>query len=150
LKIDADINGFLRKNVHFFCEDQKCSSIFCEYYFFHLPLQCKLRFDMIVRFEKEYLQELYETGQTTDKKHRFQPQIARKYIYCIKALESATCIESLYQVKSFHYEVLKGDREGISSIRVNLQYRIEFTVVNEGIEPVITVCNIIELSNHYK
>ena len=105
---------------------------------------------MVVTFEEKYLSELYETGKTTDKKRRFQPEIARKYRYCIKLLESASSIESLYHVKSLNYEVLKGDKEGISSIRVNLQYRIEFTVKNEGTEPVITVCNILELSNHYK
>jgi len=105
---------------------------------------------MVVSFEKKYLSELYETGKTTDKKHRFQPEIVRKYIRCIKSLESASSIESLYKVKSLNYEVLQGDKEGISSIRVNMQYRIEFTVTNEGIEPVVTVCNIKELSNHYK
>jgi proteic killer suppression protein len=30
---------------------------------------------MEITFEKEYLRELYETGKTTDKKYRFQPQI---------------------------------------------------------------------------
>ena len=105
---------------------------------------------MTVTFEEDYLRDLYETGKSTDKKHRFQPGIVRKYRYCIKALETASCIEALYNVKSLNYEVLDGDRQGISSIRVNLQYRIEFTVINEGVEPVITVCNILELSNHYK
>ena len=44
-----------------------------------------------------------------------------------------------------------GNKEGISSIRVNDQYRIEFLVSHEadGKEQ-ITICNIIELSNHYK
>ena len=74
---------------------------------------------MIVRFEKEYLCEMYETGKTTDKKHRFQPEIVRKYILCIKSLEAARNIESLYNVKSLNYEVLTGDKEVISSIRVN-------------------------------
>jgi len=105
---------------------------------------------MVVYFEKKYLSELYETGKTTDKKHRFQPEIVRKYIRCIKSLETASSIESLYDVKSLNYEVLQGDKEGISSIRVNMQYRIEFTFTNEGIEPIVTVCNIKELSNHYK
>jgi proteic killer suppression protein len=47
--------------------------------------------------------------------------------------------------------VLKGNKKGISSIRVNDQYRIEFiaSTVNET-EAIITVCNIIELSAHYK
>ncbi|EEC96427.1 hypothetical protein PRABACTJOHN_02169 [Parabacteroides johnsonii DSM 18315] len=47
------------------------------------------------------------------------------------------------------YEVLEGDKAGISSIRVNDQYRVEFAVVEKG-EPRITICNILELSNHYK
>lgn len=105
---------------------------------------------MIVTFEKEYLRDLYETGKTTGKKHRFQPEIIRKYKFCINMLLSASAIEELYTVNSLNYEILKGDKKGISSIRVNRQYRIEFTVKNEGTEPFITICNILELSNHYK
>jgi len=30
--------------------------------------------NMIVSFEKQYLCDLYEKGQSSDKKHRFQPQ----------------------------------------------------------------------------
>ncbi len=45
--------------------------------------------------------------------------------------------------------MLTGDKAGISSIRVNNQYRIEFTV-NKAKDTVVTICNIIELSNHYK
>ena len=51
---------------------------------------------MIVTFEKKYLQELYENGKTDDKKHRFQPEIIRKYQYCIRYLLAASCIEALY------------------------------------------------------
>ena len=35
--------------------------------------------DMEIIFDKEYLRDLYITGKA-DKKHRFQPQIIRKYI----------------------------------------------------------------------
>jgi proteic killer suppression protein len=49
------------------------------------------------------------------------------------------------------YEVLSGDKEGISSIRVNDKYRIEFVVSHEEDgKALLTICNIIELSNHYK
>jgi proteic killer suppression protein len=65
---------------------------------------------MIVTFEEKYLQELYETGKTTDKKHRFQPGIVRKYQYCIQHLLGAGCIEALYAVNALNYEVLKGDK----------------------------------------
>jgi len=105
---------------------------------------------VIVTFEKKYLLDLYEKGETSNKKHRFQPKIIRKYKVCITTLLSAENIEELFTISSFNYEVLQGNKKGISSIRVNRQYRIEFTVKNEGIEPVVTICNILELSNHYK
>ena len=53
-------------------------------------------------------------------------------------------------INSLNYEVLKGDKRGISSIRVNDKYRVEFTVRESIEEPIVTVCNIIDLSNHYK
>lgn len=105
---------------------------------------------MEIIFEKEYLSELYYKGKTADKKHRFQPEIIKRYKLRIEALESATGIEDLFQINSLHYEVLKGDKKGISSIRINDQYRIEFTTSKVELETIITICNILELSNHYK
>lgn len=104
---------------------------------------------VIVTFDKVYLQELYEIGKTSDKKHRYQPDIVKRYQQRIKILESAPRIETLFQLNSLNYEVLEGDKAGISSIRVNDKYRIEFTVSYQE-EPVVTICNILELPNHYK
>ena len=106
---------------------------------------------MIVKFQKEYLSELYYEGKCKDKKHRYQPTIVKRYKQRIDILNDASCIDALYQLHSLGYEVLTGNKEGISSIRVNDQYRIEFLVSHEadGKEQ-ITICNIIELSNHYK
>ena len=104
---------------------------------------------MIVRFEKQYLWELFETGKTSDKKHRFQPDVVEKYRKRIQTLQDAGKVEDLFAVNSLNYEVLKGDKAGISSIRVNKQYRIEFTVKDNGVEPLVTVYNILELPNHY-
>lgn len=39
---------------------------------------------MNVEFEKEYLVELYETGKTLNKKHRFQPNVINGYLKCVK------------------------------------------------------------------
>lgn len=105
---------------------------------------------MEISFDKEYLRQLYEEGMTVDKKHRFQPHIIARYQLRIKVLEQARGIEELLAINSLHYEVLKGDKAGISSVRVNDQYRIEFTVKQISSETVVTICNILGLSNHYK
>lgn len=49
-----------------------------------------------------------------------------------------------------NYEVLKGDKKGISSVRINQQYRLEFTVRDVMNEQIITVCRLLDISNHYK
>ena len=105
---------------------------------------------MIVIFDKDYLEELYSKGKTDDKRHRFQPDIVKRYKKRIDILKRALNIEELFTIHSLNYEVLKGDKEGISSIRVNNKYRLEFLVSETWDEPIITVCNILELSNHYQ
>ena len=50
---------------------------------------------------------------------------------------------------SLRYEKLSGDKEGLSSVRVNDQYRIEFEEQIKDNEMIATICNIMELSNHY-
>jgi proteic killer suppression protein len=106
---------------------------------------------MKIEFEQAYLQELYEQGKASGKKHRFQPQVIKQYKKAIERLEIADKIEDLYPVGSLNYEKLSGDKNGLESVRVNDQYRIEFISHKEGEEPqTITVCSIVELSNHYK
>lgn len=105
---------------------------------------------MIVTFEETYLKELYESGKTSDKKHRYQPDIVRRYRKCVNFLKASSSIETLMRINSLNYEVLKGDKDGISSVRVNNKYRLEFLVSETWDEPIITVCNILELSNHYQ
>ena len=105
---------------------------------------------MEITFEKDYLCELYETGRTTAKKYRFQPHIVAKYRKTIDILESVASVEDLYRLHSLHYEVLRGDKMGLESVRVSDQYRIEFSTSQITSETIITICNIIDLSNHYK
>jgi proteic killer suppression protein len=105
---------------------------------------------MEIKFGKEYLEELYYTGKTTDKKYRFQPHVAEKYKKTIIILKSVACVEDLFQYNGLHYEKLKGDKDGLESVRINDQYRIEFKTTKVASESVTTICNIVELSNHYK
>ena len=106
---------------------------------------------MKIEFEQVYLRELYEEGKASGKKHRFQPQVIMLDKKAIVRLEIANRIEDLYLIASLNYEKLSGDKNGLESVRVNDQYRIEFKSHKEGEEPqTITVCSIVELSKHYK
>ena len=106
---------------------------------------------MDIEFEKDYLRELYEVGKAKGKKHRFQPSVIKKYKSTIDTLRNAKRIEELFLFKSLNYEKLIGDKKGLESVKVNQQYRIEFYSRTEGEEPdIITICSIVELSNHYQ
>lgn len=105
---------------------------------------------MEVVFDKDYLRDMYHTGQCSDKKHRYQPNIVRKYMDMINLMKMVPNVLGLYQYKSLRYEKLKGDKAGLSSVRVNDQYRIEFEEYAKDGEIIATICNITELSNHYK
>jgi len=97
---------------------------------------------MEVEFDKQYLAELYSLGKTTDKRHRFQPQVINGYLKCIRALLSASRIEDLFLYRSLNYEKLRG--------RANGQYRVIFKEIKGLESDYIEICNIIDLTNHYK
>ena len=105
---------------------------------------------MYIEFDKDYLRELYEQGRTSDKKHRYQPEIIKGYKKCVMYLKRANSVEQLYPIHSLNYEVLQGDKNGTSSVRINLQYRLEFTVREVLGEQIVTVCRLLDISNHYK
>lgn len=106
--------------------------------------------EMVVTFDKEYLKELYEFGKANDKKHRFQLDIVRRYKRCIDIMIGVPDITSLCKYNGLSFEKLSGDKKDFCSVSVNNQYRIEFTIAEVQGEVVTTICNIIELSNHYK
>ena len=106
---------------------------------------------MEVEFEKKYLRELYETGKTNEKKRRLQPQIINGYLKCVKALDEAIRIEDLFCFNALQYEKLSGDKKGLSSLRINNQYRLEFReIANLNDKTVIEICSLIDITNHYK
>ena len=105
---------------------------------------------MKVLFDKEYLGNLYEKGDSGDKKHRFQPQVVKKYRKVVDLMMESPNVLSLEKYNSLRYEKLVGDKAGLSSVRVNDQYRIEFEEIIQDNEVVATICNITELSKHYQ
>ena len=105
---------------------------------------------MFIEFDKEYLRELFEQGCATDKKRRYQPEVIRGYVKCVLHLKRVKSIEELYMFHSLNYEALQGDKAGVSSVRINRKYRLEFTVRETMNEQIITVCRLLDISNHYK
>lgn len=105
---------------------------------------------MTIEFDKDYLRELYTEGKARDKKHRYQPEVVRGYQKAVFLLSSADTITDLFRNNALNYEVLKGDKQGVSSVRINRQYRLEFTVRDVMNEQIVTVCRLLDISNHYK
>lgn len=88
---------------------------------------------MEIIFAKNYLKELYMEGKSSDKRHRYQKDIIKRYRKTIDRMADAKRAEDLMLINSLRYEKLIGLKSGISSGTDSL-----------------TICNIIELSNHYK
>ena len=104
---------------------------------------------MQIVFKQEYLSNLY-SYQTSDRKHWFQPDVVKKYIKVVNILKNARGVEDLFPFNSLNYEKLSGDKAGIESVRVTDKYRLEFQTQKIGSDVIVTVCNILELSNHYQ
>ena len=92
---------------------------------------------------------MYETGES-DKSPWFPPEIVKKYIMVVNILKQADSIEKLFFFNSLNYEKLKGDKAGIESVRIDNKYRLEFQTEKIEKEVVVTICNILEITNHYK
>ena len=99
----------------------------------------------IPTFDKDYLRELYETGKG-DKKHRFQPDIVKRYKSRIDTLKNKENIEAFTgidpkmianNIEPFEPthpgEVLKEEIEcrGISQKELSRQTGIPYTALNE-------------------
>ena len=102
---------------------------------------------MQVLFKTTDLEQLYLIPIENIKgKLPFQKSLIQQYKNRIKLLESIEKITDLYSFKSLHFEKLKGDKSGLSSIRLNDQYRLIVEPVNEDVVKIL----VIEISKHYE
>ena len=76
-------------------------------------------------------QRLFETGKS--KRFGAILEVATRKL---TQLEAATTLQFLSSPPGNHLEVLKGDRKGQHSIRINNQWRISFSWTNAGPERV--------------
>lgn len=76
--------------------------------------------------------------------------LIKKYTRVVDLMMVQSNVMDLARYGGLHYEHLHGDKEGLSSVRVNDQYRIEFREIIEDEKTIAEVVSITELSNHYK
>ena len=102
---------------------------------------------MDIEFQKEYLSDLYYTGKTKDKQHRFQPEVIRKYVRVVGILEAVNRMEDLFRFNSLHFEALD---EPFYSVRIDYHYRLVFQMESKPGEAILTICKLEDITNHYK
>jgi proteic killer suppression protein len=79
---------------------------------------------MIGSFADKDTESLWATGKMP---RRLPPELKRRALDRLQALNAATKVEVLRFPPSNHLEKLSGDRAGQWSIRINDQWRIAFT-----------------------
>lgn len=104
---------------------------------------------MIIEYEQKYLEELYDTGKCKNKKYRYSSAVIKKYQKRVDTLIAATRIEDLFVFNSLNFESLQGE-ENYYSIRVDYHYRLIFRLRKEKTEAVLTICTVVDITNHYQ
>lgn len=136
----------------FFLEDKR--ELFTKKYSQNLRMSKKssnfaaeIKNSMDVVFQKDYLSELYYTGKTRDKQHRYQPEVIRKYARVVGILEAVGRMEDLFRFNSLNFEAL--DKENYS-VRIDYHYRLVFQMEAKPGEMLLTICKLEDITNHYK
>lgn len=74
----------------------------------------------------------------------FDRSIVKAYRMRLQLIRAATDVRAFYNMKSLHYEKLKGDREGQHSMRLNKQWRLILELRKEDSGKLVVVISIID------
>ena len=103
---------------------------------------------MSIVFKDKYLEDLYE-GRAVTRKPKYSKDVLNKFTLKVQLIENAETIKDLTKFRSLNFEVLKGDMLGLYSIRVDIKYRIIFSLERDKIL-IQDIVIIEELSKHYE
>jgi proteic killer suppression protein len=101
---------------------------------------------MKVVFKTLALERLFLIPVENIGKLPFQKNTIIQYKNRVSLLQAIDQITDLYSFKSLHFEKLKGERAGQSSIRINDQYRLIIEQINTEVIQIL----IVEISKHYE
>ena len=104
---------------------------------------------MDIHFRDTVLADLYEGKPVTDKRFKSNKGLVSKYLKTVDKLKYATEIEDLFRLNSLRYEKLVGDKLGLSSVRIDDQYRLIFEEITDPDTQQVVVLALEEISNHY-
>lgn len=105
---------------------------------------------MEIFFVSQELEDFYNNQRVKNKHLKSNPQLGKQYRKTIDTLRMLKNMEEMYILNSLNYERLKGDLLGKSSVRINQQYRLIFTEIEDTETLEINVLAIEEISNHYQ
>ena len=106
---------------------------------------------MKVVFKTTELESFYITPLSElEGKLPFQKDVIKQFKKKMEILISVDSLDELRQFKSLNFEQLKGNRSHEYSIRLNLQYRLIFSVMEKNGDYVIEAILINEISKHYE
>jgi len=107
---------------------------------------------MKVKFNTKELEAFYITPLENIKgKLPFSKDIIKAFKKKVQILISVESVDDLKQFRSLNLEALKGDRNGEFSIRLNIQYRLIFTIEKErNGDYVLEIILLNEISKHYE
>lgn len=88
---------------------------------------------------------LLETDRASETK--LPESVINSFRFKVVQLKAAPDERTLRNVKSLHYEKLRGKRDGQRSIRLNEKWRVVFTLNDSSIPHQITI---LEITNHYE
>ena len=101
---------------------------------------------MEITFGNSELFNLYTKGKC--RKPRLTEAIKKKFLMRVGSLEAAVTIHDLWKTASLHFEKLEGF-ENRYSVRLNLQWRLEFEIEWEDEKQLTGKITLLEISKHY-
>lgn len=102
---------------------------------------------MKVAFKTKALEQLYFTPLDEIRgKQKFSREVIKHYQAKVRILTLIENLKDLYPIRSLNFEALSGNRKGQFSIRLNKQFRLIITEVEDELIEV----EVIEISKHYE
>lgn len=101
---------------------------------------------MQVKFENKDLDKLYNQGKT---RLKIDKSIIKKFLIMVQRLCHADSINDLRKPPSNRFEKLQG-HDNLFSLRLNVQYRLEFTIDFEDVEKTNGRVTVVKISKHYE